>query len=300
MRHNGFQGEITVVHRVVRLGKAVPWRGTLETVNGRRPTGAFEKCWRSIIMVVKTTRKIVNIDEEKCNGCGACTIRCAEGALQIIDGKARLVSEVYCDGLGACLGECPLGAITIEERRAEKFDEEAVERHLQNIKKEETLACGCPSALVTEFKEKVSGCPGSRVQELHLHSSEDVQQKQPSTLRHWPVQLTLVPPKAPFLKDKNVLLAAHCTAFAYGGFHRDFIKDHALLIACPKLDDVEMHLEKLTQVVAQSGMKSLTIVRMEVPCCGGLVYLARKAVEASGRKIPLSEVVIGVQGDVIE
>ncbi len=239
-------------------------------------------------MTIRTTRKIVKIDEEKCNGCGACEIKCAEGALKIIDGKARLVSEVYCDGLGACLGECPVGAITIEERTAEEFDEAAVERHLHNSEhEEEKLACGCPGAQVRELAEQMPATLETAV-------------NQPSTLRNWPVQLTLVPPKAPFLQGKDVLLAAHCTAFAYGGFHQDFIKDHALLIACPKLDDVEAHLEKLTQIVTQSGLKSLTVARMEVPCCGGLVFLAKKAVEASGRKIPLNSITIGVEGDEIE
>jgi Fe-S-cluster-containing hydrogenase component 2 len=239
-------------------------------------------------MTVKTVRKIVRIDEEKCNGCGACVPRCAEGALKIIDGKASLVSEVYCDGLGACLGECPVGAITIEERPAEEFDEKAVECHLHEEEHEETtLACGCSSAQVQELDRQTTGSP-----EQPVH--------QPSTLRHWPVQLTLVPIRAPFLKGADVLLAAHCAAFAYGSFHQDFLKGHALLIACPKLDDVEAHLDKLTQLVAYSGLKSLNVVHMEVPCCSGLVYLAKKAIEASGRKIPLREITISVRGDIME
>lgn len=229
-------------------------------------------------MTVKTVRKIVRIDEDKCNGCGACEAKCAESALKIIDGKARLVSEVYCDGLGACLGECPTGAITIEERPAEGFDERAVKEHLHEEKK---VACGCPSAVVAEFpREEVAPAAS-----------------QPSTLRHWPVQLTLVPVKAPFLKGADVLLAAHCSAFAYGGFHQDFLKNRALLIACPKLDDIEAHLEKLTEIVTYARLKSLTVVHMEVPCCSGLVYLAKKAIAASGREIPLKEITIGVRGD---
>jgi NAD-dependent dihydropyrimidine dehydrogenase PreA subunit len=256
-------------------------------------------------MTVKTVRKIVKIDEEKCNGCGACVPQCREGALQIIDGKARLVSEVYCDGLGACLGECPVGAITIEERPAEAFDEVAVEHHLHEGGEEETLACGCPSATVTQFGEQVvGGCPGARMQELPGQVEAEIAPggvaHQPSTLRHWPVQLTLVPVKAPFLQGADVLLAAHCAAFAYGSFHQDFLKDHALIIACPKLDDAEAHLEKLTQLVAHSGLKSLTVVHMEVPCCSGLVWLARKAIADSGRNIPLNEVTIGVRGDIKE
>ena len=229
-------------------------------------------------MTVRTVRKIVRIDEEKCNGCGACETKCAESVLKIIDGKARLVSEVYCDGLGACLGECPVGAITIEERPAEEFDEEAVERHVHEEEKE---ACGCPSAAVAEF---------SRDEVISVAA-------QPSALKHWPVQLTLSPVKSPFFQGADVLLAAQCAAFAYGGFHHDFLKDHALLIACPKLGDIEAHLDKLTQIVAYSGLKSLAVVHMEVPCCSGLVYLAKKAIEASGREIPLKEVTIGVRGD---
>jgi len=259
-------------------------------------------------MTTRTVRKIVKIDEEKCNGCGACVPGCKEGALKIIDGKARLVSEVYCDGLGACLGECPVGAITIEERPAEAFDEVAVEHYLlqlQHEEEEETLACGCPSTTVAEFGGAAAGgCPGSRMQELLRKVEEEADGQagtpQPSTLRHWPVQLTLVPVKAPFLQGADVLLAAHCTAFAYGGFHQDFLKNHALLIACPKLDDVEAHLEKLTQLVAHSGLKSLTVAHMEVPCCSGLVWLAKKAIADSGRKVPLNEVTIGVRGDIKE
>jgi len=260
-------------------------------------------------MTTSTTRKIVVINEELCDGCGACTIKCAESALQIIDGKAKLVSDVYCDGLGACLGECPRGAITIEEREAAAFDEAAVEERIHAQKheeKEETLACGCPSASVQSFAEpaepRFQGCPSTRLVDLTVQDEDAGEAAgetghQPSTLTHWPVQLTLVPPTAPFLKNADVLLAAHCAAFAYGDFHRDFIKDHALLTACPKLDDVEAHLEKLTQIVAHSGLKSLTVAHMEVPCCSGLVFLAKKAIQASGKKVPLYETTIGVRGD---
>ncbi len=189
-------------------------------------------------MTTRTVRNIVKIDEEKCNGCGACVVRCAESALKIIDGKAKLVSEVYCDGLGACLGECPVGAITIEERPAEGFDEVAVEKYIHDELHagEEKLACGCPGSAVQEFS-----CPSARVTEF-AGAEEETTAHQPSMLQHWPVQLTLVPPKAPFLKGADVVLAAHCTAFACADFHRDFLKDHALLIACPKLDDVDAHL----------------------------------------------------------
>lgn len=233
-------------------------------------------------MATKTLRKIVKIDEEKCNGCGACAITCAEGALQIIDGKAKLISENYCDGLGACLGECPEGAITIEERVSEEFNEEAVEHHLQA--KEAKLPCGCPSATVAQFETGAA----------HSPTTETPQQPR---LRHWPVQLTLVPPGAPFLHQADVLLAADCVPFAYAGFHQELLKDHSLLIACPKLDDFPAHLEKLTAILRQSDIKSITVVHMEVPCCSGLVHMAKQAIRLSGKNVPLKEITIGVKGD---
>jgi NAD-dependent dihydropyrimidine dehydrogenase PreA subunit len=243
-------------------------------------------------MVTKTIRKIVKIDEDKCTGCGACIISCAEGALKIIDGKAKLVSEKYCDGLGNCL-DCPEGAISIEEREAEEFDEAAVEEHLKTEKAEDMLPCGCPSSSVTEFdrtvEESVTATPVPGPSGNGLKSR----------LGHWPVQLTLVPPTAPFLKGADVILAADCVPFAYGAFHRDFLGDRALLVACPKLDNFQAHQEKLTEILKQSGLKSLTVVRMEVPCCGGLVQMVRQAILNSRNVIPYREVVIGIKGDII-
>ena len=239
-------------------------------------------------MTTTTLRKIIRIDEEKCDGCGLCVPACAEGALQIIDGKAKLVSEIYCDGLGACLGECPQGAITIEERAAEEFDEEATKLHLGEKKHvEEELACGCPSATVTQF-EKPAATGVAR---------SEAPSQQP-TLTHWPVQLTLVPPTAPFLQGTDLLLAADCVPFAYAGFHQDFLKNHSLLVACPKLDDFQAHLKKLTDVLRQSQVKSLTVVHMEVPCCFGIVHMARQAIQLSGKDIPFEEVTVGVKGDI--
>ncbi|MEE8470268.1 MAG: 4Fe-4S binding protein [Dehalococcoidia bacterium] len=256
-------------------------------------------------MTTRVSRKIVTIDEEKCDGCGLCVPSCAEGALQIIDGKAKLVSEIFCDGLGACLGECPQGAITIEEREAREFDEAAVEEHLHGTSEseEEQLPCGCPSTTVTQFEreELPMGCPSARVTQLERQevagvAPEDTA-RQPSTLGHWPVQLTLVPPSAPFLQGADVLLAADCVPFAYAGFHRDFLEDHALLVACPKLDDLQAHLNKLTSILSQSDVKSLTVVHMEVPCCSALVHMAMQAIRASGKDVPFEEVTIGVRGD---
>jgi len=254
-------------------------------------------------------RKIVNIDEEKCTGCGICVPSCAEGALQIIGGKARLVSEIYCDGLGACLGKCPEDAITVEEREAEDFDEEATERHLAQALEAElgkdTLACGCPSATVTQFEKNVGpvketlacGCPSATVTQFGQETTGEAAD-QPSTLGHWPVQLTLVPPGAPFLERADVVLAGDCVPFAYGNFHRDFLKDHTLLVACPKLDNFEAHLHKLTEILRRSDIKSLSAVHMEVPCCHGLINMARQAIAASGKNIPMTEVNIGVRGDI--
>jgi len=237
-------------------------------------------------MTTTTLRKIVKIDEEKCDGCGVCIPSCAEGALQIVDGKAKLISEKYCDGLGACLGECPQGAITIEERPAAAFDEESVPHHLEKKSPaQEELPCGCSSATVTQFGQETAAA--AAVAESH----------QPSLLRHWPVQLTLVPPAAPFLQGADLLLAADCVPFAYAGFHQDFLRNHSLLVACPKLDDFPAHLKKLSDILRQSQVKSLTVAHMEVPCCSGLMHIARQAIQSSGKDIPLKEVTIGMRGD---
>jgi ferredoxin len=233
-------------------------------------------------------RKIVSIAEEKCNGCGVCVPACAEGALQIIDGKAKLISEKYCDGLGACLGECPQGAIIVEERVAEEFDEEATKLYLEKEKHiMEELPCGCPSATVTQFEKHET--TGIAMREVS---------RQRSMLSHWPIQLTLVPPMAPFLQGADLVLAADCVPFAYAGFHQDFIKEHALLVACPKLDDFQAHLKKLTDILSHSSVKSLTVVHMEVPCCSGLVHMVKQAMQLAGKDIPLKEVTIGIKGDI--
>jgi len=260
-------------------------------------------------MATKLLRKIVKIDEEKCNGCGVCIPACAEGALQIIDGKAKLIKEQYCDGLGACLSECPQDAITIEERKAEEFNEEAVEQHLHVKEHEkEALPCGCPSSAVTQFESEASdkipcGCPSATVTQFEKKDSAQIPEPESagvvakSMLTHWPVQLTLVPPSAPFLQGADLVLTAHCVPFAYAGFHQDFLKNRALLIACPKLDNYEAHLSKLTEILRQANLKSLTVVHMEVPCCSGLVHMAKQAILASGNVLPFNEITIGVRGE---
>jgi len=238
-------------------------------------------------MTSKLIRKIVHIDEDTCNGCGACVPACAEGAIAVIDGKARLVSERYCDGLGACLGECPQGAISVEERESEAFDEEAVRQHLESVEAGETLPCGCPSATVASF----GGEPPCEAPDRGLPLR--------SALGHWPVQLALVPPAAPFLRDADVLLAADCVPFAYPAFHRDFLEGRVLLVACPKLDDFPAHRAKLAAILKQNNVRNITVVHMEVPCCSGLVHLARQAVAASGKGVPLHEVTVGARGEIL-
>jgi NAD-dependent dihydropyrimidine dehydrogenase PreA subunit len=239
-------------------------------------------------MVTKTVRNIVKIDEDLCNGCGACITSCAEGALQIIDGKARLISDKYCDGLGNCLG-CPQGAVTIEQRPADEFDEAAVDEHLNAEKLEDRLGGGCPSARVTRFE---------RPAEAAAPAAESPRAAVKSRLGHWPVQLALVPPTAPFLKGADVVLAADCVPFTYPGFHQDFLAENtALLVACPKLDDFQAHQKKLTGVLRQSGIKSLTVLHMEVPCCSGLVHMTRQAVLASGNVVPFREITISIRGE---
>ena len=236
----------------------------------------------------KVKRNIVIIDEEKCNGCGVCVPACAEGAIRIIHGKAKLVSEKYCDGLGACLGKCPQDAITIEEREVEAFDEEEAKRHIeQQQHDEDALPCGCASATVTQFT-------GQQHQEQTGISTVP----QTSMLGHWPVQLTLVPPLAPFLDHADLLLVADCVPFAYAGLHRDFIKDHAVLVACPKLDNFDAHQAKLNEILRQSTIKSLTVLHMEVPCCSGLIRMADEAIRVSGKEIPLKDITIGMRGEI--
>jgi Pyruvate/2-oxoacid:ferredoxin oxidoreductase delta subunit len=239
-------------------------------------------------MTTRTLRKIVKIDEEKCDGCGACIISCAEGALKIIDGKARLISETYCDGLGACLGKCPRDAITVEEREAEEFDETAVVEHL-NAETEDKPDDGCPSTNAQQFeKSEKKEAPAVAV-------TETVNE---SRLTHWPVQLTLVPPAAPFLKGADLVLAADCVPFAYAGFHRDFLGENtALLVACPKLDDFQAHQQKLNEILKQSGIKSLTVLHMEVPCCSGLVHMAKQAILATGNVVPFRDITLSVKGE---
>lgn len=231
-------------------------------------------------------RQIVRIDEEKCDGCGLCVPACAEGAIRIVDGKARLISEKYCDGLGACLGECPQGAITIEERDAKEFDEEAVDASLKKIQqaRSESQPCGCPSAKVMHWEADTTSQP-------RLVSS-------PSMLSQWPVKLALVPPRAPYFDKADLIIAADCVPFAYANFHQDFLKGKAVVTGCPKLDDMNFYQQKLDEIFRQSNLKSIKVVNMEVPCCFGLLHLAKTALTRSRKDIPLEEITISIRGGI--
>ena len=235
-------------------------------------------------MPTKIVRKLIKIDEQKCNGCGDCVLACAEGAIKIVDGKAKLISERYCDGLGACIGECPQGALTIEEIESVGFDKTAVEQHLAEQTGKGPLQFGCPSSAVMHFS----------VKEEVATKTKAPQSK--SRLTNWPVQLSLVPADAPFLDGADLLLVADCVPFAYAGFHQDFLGGHAVIIACPKLDDYESHQQRLTDIVRSADIKSLTVVHMEVPCCSGLVHMTREAVKTSGKTIPFKEVTVSIRG----
>ena len=228
-------------------------------------------------------RKIIKIDESKCNGCGACAAACHEGAIEMIDGKAVLTREDYCGGLGDCLPECPTGAISFEEREAPAYNEAAVKAAKQN-KGAENLPCGCPGTASKAIHRKET-----QVENVTVHSR----------LSQWPVQIKLVPVNAPYFDGANLLVAADCTAYAYGNFHNDFIKNRITLIGCPKLDMVD-YTEKLTQIIAGNNIKSVTVVRMEVPCCGGIENAVKLALQASGKFIPWNVVTISTDGQIIE
>ncbi len=229
-------------------------------------------------------RKIIKIDEEKCNGCGACANACHEGAIEMINGKAKLTREDYCDGLGDCLPACPTGAITFEEREAPAYDEAAVLAAKE--KKAPTLPCGCPGTQ-------------SRAIKREKHIAEEPAVRINSMLSQWPVQIKLVPVNAPYFDGANLLVAADCTAFAYGNFHNDFIRNHVTLIGCPKLDNVD-YADKLTAIIANNNIKSVTVVRMEVPCCGGIEHAVKKALQTSGKIIPRRVVTISTDGRIID
>ncbi len=272
-------------------------------------------------------RKVVKIDENLCDGCGDCVPSCHEGALQIIDGKARLISDLFCDGLGACIGHCPQGAITIEVREAEPYNEAKVM---------ETIVRGGPNVIKAHLEHLIdhnemeyfqqavnylsakgienpingkkhkhhhsSGCPGAQAMNFNIEeNSEEETGKRQSQLRQWPVQLHLVSPYANYFQNSDLLLAADCCAFAYADFHKDFMKGKSLAIACPKLDkNQEIYFDKLVAMIKESNLKSITVLVMQVPCCSGLYQLASEAIKESGRDIPLKVVVVGIKGEILK
>lgn len=227
-------------------------------------------------------RRVIEIDAEKCNGCGACAEACHEGAIAMVEGKARLMRDDYCDGLGDCLPGCPTGAISFVEREAAAYDQAAV------------LA-----AKAQKQQSKLQGCPGSRAKAIHREQVQMIRQPQASQLGQWPVQIRLVPVNAPWFRGAKLLVAADCTAYAYANFHQDFIRDHITLVGCPKLDSVD-YSEKLTQILRENEIRSVTVVRMEVPCCGGLENAVKKALGSCGKRIPWNVVIISTDGNIID
>lgn len=280
-------------------------------------------------------RKIIKIDENKCNGCGLCIPNCPEGALQIIDEKARLVSDLFCDGLGACIGHCPEGAISIEERESAPYDEEKVmenivkhganttKAHLEHLKdhgEKDLLATainflkkkgidnpleagGSAPKSAAAHGHAPGGCPGARM--MDFSSEEDTvteeDGKRASQLRQWPVQLHLVPPQAPYFQGSDVVLAADCVAFSLADFHKDYLKGKSLAIACPKLDsDQEIYVEKIKTLIDEAKINTLTVMTMEVPCCAGLLMIAKKAAQEASRTIPVKHIVVSIKGAILQ
>jgi len=248
-------------------------------------------------------RKIIQIHEDKCNGCGLCVTACHEGAIQMVDGKAKLISDQYCDGLGDCLPSCPTGAIEIIEREAEAFNEELVMAKMAEKKAAESV-----EGFADELPSMPCGCPGSAAQSIKREAPKAAPQTTqqavdfqtvPSQLGQWPVQLDLINPTADYLQGADLLIAADCTAYAYGNFHQDFIKGKVTVIGCPKLDNVEAHTLKLTEIIRLNALKSITVVRMSVPCCGGIIMATQQAMLNAKKIVPYKEVVIGTDGSII-
>ena len=241
-------------------------------------------------------RKIIEINEELCDGCGQCVPSCAEGAIEIIDGKAKLVKDIYCDGLGACMGDCPQGALTLIEREAEEFDEKAVHKFLEKKQKEDkeeagkktTLPCGCPSTTLQTFPAANSCEAANKPTALHGNSA----------LTHWPVQIRLIPPEAQFLKGANLLIVADCVSIAYATLHENFIPGKIVMMGCPKFDDAQSYIEKFAEIFAVAAIKSVTVLIMEVPCCSGMPMIVQKGMEKAGITIPIEQVVISTKGEI--
>jgi Pyruvate/2-oxoacid:ferredoxin oxidoreductase delta subunit len=257
---------------------------------------------------MKSTRKIIKIDEDKCDGCGLCVPSCAEGAIQVIDGKARLVAEKYCDGLGACLGECPQDALNVIDAEVDAFDEEAAKQHIRATtddahaghgksltmaaQADTAMPCGCPSSLMQTFVPQTA-C--EKANTPHSTPGSGV-----SALTHWPIQIHLIPPTAPFLRGADLLVAADCTPAAYHRFHDDLLRGKTVLMGCPKFDDTEAYINKFAAIFSQADIKSVTIAVMEVPCCQGMPVIVKKAMAQAGKQIPLKVVTISTRGELLQ
>lgn len=243
-------------------------------------------------------RKIVDINEEKCNGCGLCAEACHENAIELVEGKAKLISDEYCDGLGDCLPECPTGAITIIERESKAYDEELVIKRIEEIKKikeEKPMPCGCPGTAAKKIKRVLNK---NKVKAINTENVSE-EENNTSQLNQWPVQLKLVNSNADYLKESNLLVAADCTAYAYGNFHQDFIKNHITVIGCPKLDDIKYYEDKFVEIIKNNNLKSITVVRMEVPCCSGIINAVKAAMLKAQIILPYREVIISTEGNII-
>lgn len=239
----------------------------------------------------KILRKIIEIDEDMCNGCGNCVTGCEEGALRIVNGKAKVVSETFCDGLGACIGECPTGALKIVEREAAPFDERAVQKH-QAGKEKEVMPCGCPSTHI-RILEKSDACEASGNPAGWEAGNEK------SSLTHWPIQIKLIPASAPFLKGADLLILSDCTAVALPSLHRGLLKGKVVMMGCPKFDNAKEYMEKFTDIFQTAGIGSVTVVFMEVPCCSGMPVIVKKAMAAANKNIPVKEIMLSLKGDVL-
>jgi Pyruvate/2-oxoacid:ferredoxin oxidoreductase delta subunit len=240
-------------------------------------------------------RNIISIDENKCNGCGLCIDACHEGAIELVNGKAKLISDEYCDGLGDCLPKCPTDAIKMIERDASDYDEAAVQRKKEHGNKKPSLPCGCPGTMEKSIKRNVD----LKVKQTEVKTSAVTEVSSDSELNQWPVQLRLVNSKAGFLSGADILIAADCTAYAYGDFHKEFIKGRVALIGCPKLDDNDYYRQKIAEILENNNIKSITVVRMEVPCCSGIVSAVKNAMLQAGIIVPYKEVTVGINGVII-